>query len=151
MFPILEIPPVVSDMFSQYREVFCREAGFDWVSRYVTGLLVSPNKTVQGIYDHQVFPDREHPPSRRALHAAVFEAGWDSALLARQHRQVIAPDYRGRGRVVLSLDWTYAHHERGPMIYGVKKGYDYVQKGMRHYQTVLTAVVANDRRPSSEL
>jgi hypothetical protein len=146
MFPIIEIPSVVSDVLTQYRGVFCRAEGFDWVSRYVTGLLVSPNKTLQGIYDLQVFPEHPHPPSRRAMHEAVFEAGWDSDLLARQHRQVIAPDYRGRGRTVISLDWTFAHHERGPKIYAVKKGYDYVQKGMRQYQTVLTAVVANQER-----
>ena len=146
MFPIIEIPSVVSDVFNQYRDVFCRAEGFDWVSRYVTGLLMSPNKTLQGIYDLQVFPDREQPPSRRAMHEAVFEAGWDSALLAQQHRQGIARDYRGHGRVVISLDWTFAHHDRGPQIYAVKKGYDYVHKGMRQYQTVLTAVVSNEER-----
>ena len=54
MFPILEVPTVVSDVFNRYRDVFCREEGFAWVSRYVTGLLVSPNKTVQGIYDLHV-------------------------------------------------------------------------------------------------
>ena len=107
---------------------------------------MSPNKTLQGIYALQVFPEREHPPSRRAMHEAVFEAGWDSDRLARQHRQVIASDDRGRGRVVLSLDWTFAHHARGARMYGVKKGYDSVQKGMRQYQTVLTAVVANAKR-----
>jgi hypothetical protein len=146
MFPILEIPAIVSEVFNQYRDVFCRDEGFDWVSRYVTGLLVSPNKTLQGIYDLQVFPEREQPPSRRAMHEAVFEAGWDADRLLQQHRQVIAPDYRGNGRVVVSLDWTYAHHERGPRIYGVKQRYDYVQHGMKHYQTVLTAVVSNHER-----
>lgn len=143
MFPILEIPASVSCVFDQYRNAFCREEGFDWVSRYVTGLLMSPNKTLQGIYDLQVFPDREQPPGRRAMHGAVFEAGWDSDLLTQQHRQNIASDYRSPGRVVISLDWTYAHHERGPTIYGVKKGYDYVLQGMSRYQTVLTAVVSN--------
>jgi hypothetical protein len=146
MLPIIEIPSIVSDVFTQYRSVFCREEGFDWVSRYVTGLLVSPNKTLQGIYDLQVFPDRDQPPSRRAMHEAVFEAGWDPDRLAQQHRKVITPDYRGHGRVVISLDWTFAHHERGSKIYAVKKGYDYVQKGMRQYQTVLTAVVSNKER-----
>jgi len=146
MFPIVTIPSAISDVFNQYREVFCREEGFEWVSRYVTGLLLSPNKTVQGIYDLQVFPDHEQPPSRRAMHEAVFESGWSSAHFVGQHRQVIAPDYHGCGRVVISLDWTYAHHKRGPWIYGVKKGYDYVQQGMSQYQTVLTAVVANSER-----
>jgi hypothetical protein len=143
MLPILGIPPSVNEVFSQYRDVFCRDEGFAWVSRYVTGLLVSPNKTLQGIYDLQVFPDREQPPSRRAMHEAVFEAGWDVDRLAQHHRQVLARDYQGKGRMVISLDWTYAHHERGPHMYGVKPGYDYVQCGMRRYQTVLTAVVSN--------
>ena len=146
MFPILEIPSTVNQVLSQYRDVFCRDEGFEWVSRYITGLLVSPNKTLQGIYDLQVFPDREQPPSRRAMHEAIFEAGWDADQLMRQHRQSIAADYRRPGRVVISLDWTYAHHDRGSKIYGVKKGYDYVQQGMRQYQTVLTAVVSNQER-----
>ena len=45
--------------------------------------------------------------------------------------------------MVISLDWTYAHHPRGAHIDGVKKGYDYVQHRTTQYQTVLTAVVAN--------
>jgi hypothetical protein len=44
---------------------------------------------------------------------------------------------------VLSLDWTYAHHERGLKIWGVKKAWDHVAKRLPPYQTVLTAVVAN--------
>src|SRR4029450_13350448 len=31
-----------------------RDEGFEHVSRYVTGLILSPNKTLQGIYDLQV-------------------------------------------------------------------------------------------------
>lgn len=146
MLPILGIPPTINEFLRQYRDIFCRDEGFEWVSRYVTGLLVSPNKTLQGIYELQVFPDREQPPSRRAMHEAVFEAGWNPARLAHQHRQIIASDYRGSGRIVISLDWTYAHHERGPKIYGVKKAYDYVRHGMQRYQTVLTAVVSNQER-----
>jgi hypothetical protein len=39
----------------------------------VTGLLGSSNKTLQGIYADQVWPEQK--PSRRAMHEAVFEAG----------------------------------------------------------------------------
>ena len=53
------------------------------------------------------------------MHAAVFEASWDNEGLLPRHREVIAPDHRGRGREVLSLDWTYVHHDRGPKIWGV--------------------------------
>jgi hypothetical protein len=77
------------------------------------------------------------------MHAAVFEAGWDAEALMPRHRAVLAREHRGRGREVLSLDWTYAHHERGPKIWGVHKAWDHVEKRMALYQTVVTAVVAN--------
>jgi hypothetical protein len=146
MFPIISPPDSVQAFMAQYRDVFCRDEGFEWVSRYVTGLLISPNKTVQGIYDLQVFPEDKPRPSRRAMHEAVFEAGWDDEQLMARHREVIASAYRGRGRAVISLDWTYTHHERGDHIHGVKRRYDYVQKRMSRYQTVLTAVVVNRER-----
>src|SRR5262249_25157029 len=75
--------------------------------------------------------------------AGVFEAGWSSAELMRTHRAVVAADHRGRGREVVSLDWTQAHHERGPQIYGVKEAYDYVNRRESLFQTVVTAVVSN--------
>jgi hypothetical protein len=142
MLPIVGVPETIRRGLTPYRDVFCREAGFEHISRYVTGLLLSPNKTLQGIYDGQVW-ESEHAPSRRAMHAAVFEAGWDAEALMPRHRAVIARQHRGRGREVLSLDWTYAHHERGPKIWGVNKAWDHVEKRMGLYQTVVTAVVAN--------
>ncbi len=146
MFPIITIPDTVSDYLSNFRDVLCREEGFDWVNRYVTGLLISPNKTVQGIYDLMVFPTQEQKPSRRAMHQAIFEKGWSSDQLIARHHEVLAPDYRGTGRVVISLDWTHAHHERGDRIYAVKKRYDYVEHRQSRYQKVLTAVVSNRER-----
>src|SRR4029434_1722693 len=82
-------------------------------------------------------------PSYRAMHEAVFEAGWDAEELLPRHRKLIAPEHRGRGREVISLDWTLVHHERGPHIYGVTKSYDYVERRMAQFQTTVTAVVAN--------
>jgi len=107
----------------------------------VTGLIVSPNKTLQGIYAQQVW--EEDKPTRRAMHEAVFEAGWEAEQLLPRHRALIAPEHRGRGREVISLDWTLVHHERGPHIYGIAKSYDYVARRMGRFQTVVTAVVAN--------
>jgi hypothetical protein len=142
MVPLVTIPDTIRTGLAPYREVFCRDEGFDHISRYVTGLLLSPNKTLQGIYDLQVW-SKEPAPSRRTMHAAVFEAGWHTEALMPRHRAVIADEYRGQGRAVLSLDWTYAHHERGPQIWGVKRAWDHVEHRMAHYQTVMTAVMAN--------
>ena len=55
MLPIIEVPKTIALGMENYRDVFCRDKGFDYVSRYVTGLIISPNKTLQGIYDLQVW------------------------------------------------------------------------------------------------
>jgi hypothetical protein len=44
---------------------------------------------------------------------------------------------------VISLDWMLAHHERGPQIHAVTKGYDYVEGRTSLFQTVVTAAVSN--------
>ena len=94
MLPITRVPETIANGMAKFRPVFCREEGFDHVSRYVTGLVISPNKTLQGIYDLQVWEGER--PSRRAMHAGVFEAGWDDDALMQRHRAAIAPDDRGR-------------------------------------------------------
>ncbi len=141
MLPIIEVPETVRSGMSNYRDVFCRDEGFDHVSRYVTGLIISPNKTLQGIYDLQVWDGKK--PSRRSMHGSVFETGWGSDRLIQRHRSVVASDHRGRGREVISVDWTFSHHDRGPEIYGNKRSYDYVEGRSSQFQTVLTAVVSN--------
>ena len=145
MLPIIGVPETIRQGLAPYRPLFCREEGFEHVSRYVTGLMLSPNKTLQGIDDLQVWGTDEQP-SRRAMHEAVFEAGWDADALLPLHRQVVAPAHRGRGREVLSLDWTYAHHDRGPKIWGVKKAWEHVERRLAQYQTIVTAVITNRER-----
>jgi hypothetical protein len=141
MLPICGVPATIQQGLAPYRDLFCRDEGFTHISRYLTGLILSPNKTLQGIYDLQVW-DAESP-SRRAMHAAVFEAQWDAEALMPRHRAVVAKDHGRREREVISLDWTLAHHEWGPKIYGVTKSYDDVERRMARFQTVVTAVVAN--------
>jgi hypothetical protein len=145
MFPIVTVPEIIRQGLAPYRSLFCRDAGFEHIGRYVTGLILSPHKTLQGIYALQVWEDSTHP-SRRAMHEAIFETGWDADALMPRHREIIAPAHRGRGRAVLSLDWTYAHHERGLKIWGVKKAWDHVEQRLAPYQTVVTAVIANRAR-----
>ena len=93
MLPLVGVPPTIAAELKAYREVFCRQEGFEHVSRYVSGLLLSPNKTLEGIHALQVWPEGE-AVSRRAMHAAVFEAGWSHEDLMTQHRQLIARDHQ---------------------------------------------------------
>jgi hypothetical protein len=145
MMPLVGVPETIRRGLAPYRDVFCRAEGFEHISRYVTGLILSPNKTLQGIYDMQVW-EPGVPHSRRAMHEAVFEAGWAADTFMPHHRAVIAGAHRGCGREVISLDWTYAHHERGPKIWGGKKAWDHVERRLAPYQTVVTAVIANRAR-----
>src|SRR5207342_374780 len=141
MLPMVGVPETVRKGLRPYRDLFRRAEGFEYVSRYVTGLLVNPNKTLQGIYANQVWPEKK--PSRRAMHEAVFEAEWKAEELLPRHRTLIAPEHRDRGREVISLDWTLVHHERGPHIYGTAKSSDYVERRMGRFQMVGMGGIAN--------
>jgi hypothetical protein len=143
MLPMVGAPPTIAAGMKDYRETFCRNEGFEHVSRYVSGLVLCPNKTLQGIHAHQVWPEGEEV-TRRAMHAAVFEARWSSEELMVKHRALVAADHRGgRGREIIALDWTPSHHERGPHIHGVKQAYDYVEEWYCLFQTVVTAAISN--------
>lgn len=141
MLPITSVPESVAQAMEPFRDFFGRQEGFDHIRRFITGLIISPNKTVQGIYDLQVWQGEQ--PSRRARQAAVLDSGWDSEAFIQHHRAEVAKDYQRSGRAVISVDWTLTHHERGPHIYATTKGYDYVENRTARFQTVVTAVVSN--------
>jgi hypothetical protein len=146
MLPLVGIGPTIAKALESFRNVFCRDAGFAHIRRYISGLLLSPNKTLQGIYSQLVWPEGEQV-SYRAMHEAIFESGgWQRQEFMEQHRRVVGPKHRGRGREVISLDWTYAHHPYSQEIYGAKEAYDHVNRCWSCYQSVVTAVVANPER-----
>jgi hypothetical protein len=123
MMPFVGVPHAIANGMSAYRDAFCRAEGFEHVSRYLSGLLLSENKTLQGIHAQQVYEQGEGV-SRRAMHSGVFEAGWHSEGLMKRHRELIGKTHQGKGREVISLDWTLSHHEFGLHIYGVKRSYE---------------------------
>ena len=143
MLPVVGVPKTVQRQMRPYRDLFRRSEGCEHGSRYITGLLVSPNKTSQGISAAQVWEGNK--PSYRAMHEAVFEAGWEAEELLRRHRALVAPEHRRRGREVISLDWTLVSDDRGPHIYGTTKSYDYVEKRLGRFRTVVTGVIANQQ------
>ena len=145
MLPLVGIPKTVAKFLTSYRQVFCKEAGFNHISRYINGLLMSPNKTLQGIYS-QVVWDETEKVSRRAMHEAVFEAGWKYEELMEQQRKVVSKMHRGKGREVIALDWTFSYHPYSEKIFAAKENYDYVNRCWSCYQTVVTAAIANSQR-----
>jgi len=119
MLPITRVPETIAQGMAKLRSIFCRQEGFEHVRRYVTGLVVSPNKTLQGLSDLQGWDGKT--PSRRAMHAGVFEAGGDDDAFMQRHRGEIAGADRRHSRAVIALAWPLAHHERGPQIDGVRR------------------------------
>ena len=145
MTPILEIPESVSQYLKYYRNLFCRKEGFESICRFVTGLLLSPNKTLQGIHACQVFS--ENPKSRRSMHESVFESGWSSEELMSRHRNHLSSHYsQAKGKSVISLDWTFGHHDWGKKIHGVKWQWDYVKGRYCLCQSLATATISNPSR-----
>lgn len=145
-WPLVGLCKTLEQAMEGYREVFSRETGFRHVSRYINGLLLSTNKTLQGIYAEIVWPEGKKV-SRRAMHESVFEsAGWSREKLMQCHRQKIASNYKGKGRAIISVDWTFSYHPYSEKIYGAKAGYDYVHRCKSRYQTVVTAAIANPHR-----
>ncbi len=54
--------------------------------------------------------DEKEKVSRRAMHEAIFEAGWKHEKMRSQHRRVISPIHQGKGREIIALDWTFSYH-----------------------------------------
>ena len=50
MLPMVGVPDTIRKGLRPYRDLFRRAEGVAHVSRYITGLSVSPNKTLQGSY-----------------------------------------------------------------------------------------------------
>ena len=55
LMPIVEVPETIGSAMAEYRDIFFREEGFEHIKRYISGLILSPNKTMSGIYDQQVW------------------------------------------------------------------------------------------------
>ncbi len=75
MIPLVRVPKSIAESLEKYRELFPRAKGFETVSRFIIGLILSPNKTLEGIHSQQLWADGE-AIKRRAMHHAVLEAGW---------------------------------------------------------------------------
>ena len=96
MCPIV-VPESIKSLMKDYREVFCKDAGFNHICNFITGLIISPNKTLQGIYSLSV--NERHQSSRRAMHQSVFESqGWNISDLMKKHREIVSKDHIKKGK-----------------------------------------------------
>ena len=110
MFPLVEFPTLVQHYAPFFKGVFSAEAFIEF-ERYISGLLVSENKTVDGINRLFVIENRNQSSLNRLLTASPFSL--DSLNQARLSMLNSLPGTRLKPKGVLSVDDTLLSHYTG--------------------------------------
>jgi len=107
MIPLLDIPEIVQHYAPYFRWVFS-EAAFLQFQRYISGLIVSENKTIEGINRLFVLETRNQSSLNRLLRESPFSV--EALNEARLHLLEDQPETRIKARGVLSVDDTLLSH-----------------------------------------
>mgnify|MGYP000720785978 CR=1 FL=1 len=107
MFPLVEFPELVQHYAPYFEEVFSAEA-FIQFKRYISGLIVSENKTVDGINRLLVFESRNQSSLNRLLTASPFSL--EDLNRARLRLLGNLPGTQMKRNGVLSVDDTLLVH-----------------------------------------
>lgn len=107
MIPLVEFPEIVRHYTPWFESVFSDEALIQF-QRYVSGLIVSENKTVDGINRLMIHESR----NQSSLNRLLTESPFSEAALNWQRLALLAslPGTRLKERGVLSLDDTLLIH-----------------------------------------
>lgn len=107
MFPIVELPEIVQHYTPWFVPLFSQEALIQF-QRYVSGLIVSENKTVEGINRLIVHESRNQSSLNRLLTATPFS----ETILNQQRLALLAslPGTSMKAKGVLSVDDTHLIH-----------------------------------------
>jgi hypothetical protein len=107
MFPLVEFPEIVQHYAPYFENVFLPDAFIEF-QRYISGLIVSENKTVDGINRLFVFESRNQSSLNRLLTASPFSL--EQLNLARLELLARFPGTRLKPKGVLSVDDTLLTH-----------------------------------------
>jgi hypothetical protein len=107
MFPLVEFPELVQHYAPYFAEVFSADAFIEF-ERYISGLLVSENKTIDGINRLFVMESRNQSSLNRLLTQSPFSL--DALNQARMNVLDSQPGTRLKHDGVLSLDDTLLIH-----------------------------------------
>lgn len=107
MIPLLDIPEIVHYYAPYFRSVFS-EAAFLQFQRYISGLIVSENKTVEGINRLFVVETRNQSSLNRLLTESPFSV--EALEAARLQLLADLPQTRIKAKGVLSIDDTLLTH-----------------------------------------
>lgn len=107
MFPVVELPEIVQHYAPWFVPVFSEEALIQF-QRYVSGLIVSENKTIDGINRLIVYESRNQSSLNRLLTVTPYS----ESSLNQQRLRLLAslPGTRLKPKGVLSVDDTHLVH-----------------------------------------
>jgi len=124
MFPLVECPELVQHYAPFFADVFSAEAFVEF-QRYISGLIVSENKTVDGINRLVVYENRH----QSSLNRLLTESPFSLSQLNEQRLSVLAslPGTQVKRQGVLSLDDTLLIHY-GQHFEQIANLFDHVQQ-----------------------
>ncbi len=107
MFPLVEFPEIVQRYAPSFEDVFSADAFIEF-KRYISGLIVSENKTVDGINRLFVIESRNQSSLNRLVTASPFSL--EDLNQARLELLARFPGTRLKPKGVLSVDDTLLKH-----------------------------------------
>ena len=107
MFPLVEFPELVQHYAPCFDDVFSDDAFIEF-QRYISGLIVSENKTVDGINRLFVFESRNQSSLNRLLTASPFSLGTLNQKRLNLLNRLPGTQFKRQG--VLGLDDTLLIH-----------------------------------------
>jgi hypothetical protein len=107
MIPLVEFPDLVQHYAVHFKDVFSADALIEFM-RYISGLIVSENKTVDGINRLFVIENRNQSSLNRLLTESPFSL--DALNAARLRLLASLPGTQMKAKGVLSVDDTLLTH-----------------------------------------
>lgn len=144
MLGLVQIPEVVKHYAPHFRSVFS-EANYEHFQRYVSGLLISENKTVEAINRLFVLD----PRNQSSLNRFLTQSNYDEDRLNTcrlnllQSREATAFKTGGKIKGSLSIDDTLLHH-LGRQFDQITQLYDSVSKQYVYAHNLVTLHYSDD-------
>ena len=140
MFPLVEFPDLVKHYAPYFQKVFSDEAFVEF-QRYISGLIVSENKTVDGINRLFVTEERNQSSLNRLLTESPFSL--DALNEARLRMLASQAGTQMKGKGVLILDDTLLTHY-GQEFEQIAKLYDHVSESYVWAHNLVTLHYSDD-------
>lgn len=121
---ITEFPEIIQDVREKFADLFSNEAQRDHFAVYLTGLIVSQNKTVSGITDQFVGVS-----DQSCLNRFLNEVDWDVEALNRRRLELLqqSEDTRYHSNGVIAIDNVLIDHD-GKLIEDVGWLWDHAEQ-----------------------